>query len=175
MQEKKDHEPVFVRSKWGTNRYVYNPRNPVGAALIVGSLLLFAGLMYYLHDSTNWGRGELRDAVHGAARALEAKPQRVGFLDDYESMIRQAIDETSEGPTPAGRSISVRVNRDDPQTTDTFEISAEDVADYVVSARVHRLFAMAAPSQGLSRPTCSHPPHCTSTLWGRRPGVSRHL
>lgn len=28
-------DPVFARSAWGTNRYVYNHRNPVGLALIV--------------------------------------------------------------------------------------------------------------------------------------------
>ncbi|MEU4949041.1 hypothetical protein [Streptomyces lavendulae] len=37
-----DDEPVFKRSKWGTNRYYYNPRNPLGLTLIVISLL-FAG------------------------------------------------------------------------------------------------------------------------------------
>ncbi|WP_420078759.1 hypothetical protein ACN6AT_05780 [Streptomyces sp. JL4002] len=30
-----DDEPVFRRSKWGTNRYHYNPHNPVGLALII--------------------------------------------------------------------------------------------------------------------------------------------
>ncbi|MFC9705254.1 hypothetical protein ACFTWD_31710 [Streptomyces sp. NPDC056943] len=42
-----DDEPVFKRSKWGTSRYTYNPRNPVGLALIVISLL-FAGTMMIL-------------------------------------------------------------------------------------------------------------------------------
>lgn len=42
-----DHEPVFKRSKWGANRYYYNPRNPVGLTLIVLSLL-FAGTMLIL-------------------------------------------------------------------------------------------------------------------------------
>ncbi|WP_327381768.1 MULTISPECIES: hypothetical protein [unclassified Streptomyces] len=37
-----DDEPVFKRSKWGTNRYYCNPRNPLGLTLIVISLL-FAG------------------------------------------------------------------------------------------------------------------------------------
>ncbi|MFE0644728.1 hypothetical protein ACFW2Y_24415 [Streptomyces sp. NPDC058877] len=30
-------EPVFKKSRWGTNRYVYNPRSPVGLFLIVAS------------------------------------------------------------------------------------------------------------------------------------------
>ncbi|GAA2432947.1 hypothetical protein GCM10010191_53690 [Actinomadura vinacea] len=32
-------EPVFVRSKWGANNYVFNWRNPVGRVLIVVTLL----------------------------------------------------------------------------------------------------------------------------------------
>ncbi|MFD3817275.1 hypothetical protein ACFWRZ_19615 [Streptomyces rubiginosohelvolus] len=28
-------EPIFIRSNWGTSRYVYNPRNPVGMGLIL--------------------------------------------------------------------------------------------------------------------------------------------
>ncbi|MFD9047908.1 hypothetical protein [Streptomyces zaomyceticus] len=40
-------EPVFKRSKWGTNRYYYNPRNPVGLALIVITLI-FVGTMMIL-------------------------------------------------------------------------------------------------------------------------------
>ncbi|MFD9724058.1 hypothetical protein [Streptomyces sp. NPDC059072] len=42
-----DDEPVFKRSKWGTNRYYYNPRNPVGLALIIITLL-FVGTMMIL-------------------------------------------------------------------------------------------------------------------------------
>ncbi|GHB59531.1 hypothetical protein GCM10010347_31870 [Streptomyces cirratus] len=42
-----DDEPVFKRSKWGTNRYSYNPYNPVGLALIIVTLL-FAGTMLIL-------------------------------------------------------------------------------------------------------------------------------
>ncbi|MEU9125496.1 hypothetical protein AB0C96_37670 [Streptomyces sp. NPDC048506] len=42
-----DDEPVFKRSTWGTNRYVYNPNNPVGLALIVISLI-FAVMMMVL-------------------------------------------------------------------------------------------------------------------------------
>ncbi|GAA2656620.1 hypothetical protein ACFY7Y_33235 [Streptomyces virginiae] len=42
-----DDEPVFKRSKWGTNHYYYNPQNPVGLALIVITLL-FVGTMLIL-------------------------------------------------------------------------------------------------------------------------------
>ncbi|WP_405486618.1 hypothetical protein [Streptomyces sp. NBC_00096] len=40
-----DDEPVFKRSKWGTNRYYYNPANPLGLALIVISLLFAATML----------------------------------------------------------------------------------------------------------------------------------
>ncbi|AZM92320.1 MULTISPECIES: hypothetical protein [Streptomyces] len=42
-----DDEPVFRRSKWGTNRYSYNPHNSVGRALIIITLL-FTGTMLIL-------------------------------------------------------------------------------------------------------------------------------
>ncbi|MER5727225.1 hypothetical protein ABT084_02515 [Streptomyces sp. NPDC002138] len=35
-----DDEPVFKRSRWGTNHYYANPRNSVGRVLIVLALLL---------------------------------------------------------------------------------------------------------------------------------------
>ncbi|MET9883277.1 hypothetical protein ABZZ20_08975 [Streptomyces sp. NPDC006430] len=40
-----DDEPVFKRSKWGTNRYYYNPNNPIGLALIVIALVFTATMM----------------------------------------------------------------------------------------------------------------------------------
>ncbi|MEU2828043.1 hypothetical protein ABZ667_05130 [Streptomyces lavendulae] len=40
-----DDEPVFKRSKWGTNRYYYNPHNPVGLALIIISLVFAATML----------------------------------------------------------------------------------------------------------------------------------
>ncbi|WP_405791668.1 hypothetical protein OG753_36395 [Streptomyces sp. NBC_00029] len=40
-----DDEPVFKRSKWGTNRYHLNPDNPVGLALIVITLIFVATMM----------------------------------------------------------------------------------------------------------------------------------
>jgi len=40
-----DDEPVFKRSRWGTNRYVYNPHNPIGLALIVLSIALVAMML----------------------------------------------------------------------------------------------------------------------------------
>ncbi|MFD7527664.1 hypothetical protein ACFV8E_08610 [Streptomyces sp. NPDC059849] len=44
-----DDEPVFKKSRLGTNRYEYNPRNPVGFALIVISVLLVGGMLLLMH------------------------------------------------------------------------------------------------------------------------------
>ncbi|MFF2328799.1 MULTISPECIES: hypothetical protein [unclassified Streptomyces] len=48
----RDDEPVFIRSKWGTSRYVYNPRNPVGLALIVITLLFVAVALILMETSS---------------------------------------------------------------------------------------------------------------------------
>ncbi|WP_086824387.1 hypothetical protein [Streptomyces sp. NRRL B-24572] len=45
-----DDEPVFKKSKWGTNRYVYNPNNPIGLALIIVSSI-FAIVMILLMEN----------------------------------------------------------------------------------------------------------------------------
>ncbi|WP_338491798.1 hypothetical protein [Streptomyces sp. SJL17-4] len=45
-----DDEPVFKKSKWGTSRYVYNPNNPIGLALIVASSV-FAIVMIILMEN----------------------------------------------------------------------------------------------------------------------------
>jgi hypothetical protein len=42
-------EPVFVRSRWGGNRYVYNWRNPIGRALIVLTLIAVPLILFLLY------------------------------------------------------------------------------------------------------------------------------
>lgn len=44
-----EQEPVFKRSKWGTSRYVYNSRNPLGFALIVLTVVLVAVMLLLMH------------------------------------------------------------------------------------------------------------------------------
>ncbi|WP_406330999.1 hypothetical protein [Streptomyces sp. NBC_00203] len=100
----RDDEPVFVRSKWGTNRYVYNPNNPLGLVLIIGSLLFAAGGMYYLrasssHPDTSWSEGELRSAVHQAAQDLEKEPQYTDAYLGYGETIKGAVEQTGKGPS----------------------------------------------------------------------------
>ncbi|MFJ6866714.1 hypothetical protein ACIQRS_21340 [Streptomyces termitum] len=87
-----DHEPVFVRK----GRWVYNTRNPVARMLMLATVVGLAGFYLYVSDTGQWSESELRDAVHEAARDLEAQPRRVHF--GYDSMIRDAIEATDEGP-----------------------------------------------------------------------------
>jgi hypothetical protein len=91
-------EPVFVRSKWGTNRYVYNVNNPVGRALIVLALLIAGGVLFGLHAESTWSEGELRDAVRKGVADLEGRRHFTSLDDDHGSLITEAIRETGIGP-----------------------------------------------------------------------------
>ncbi|MFJ3702980.1 MULTISPECIES: hypothetical protein [unclassified Streptomyces] len=132
MRRDHDDEPVFRRSEWGTTRYVYNPRNPIGLALIIGSLLFAVGALYHLRASSSWSEGELRDAVHSAAGALESEDQKfASWTGGYGSMIRDAIEDSGEGPSTGG-AVSVSevddtYDQDADATVDRFEVSTEDV------------------------------------------------
>ncbi|CAM5406413.1 hypothetical protein [Streptomyces badius] len=131
MSKGHDDEPIFIRSNWGTSRYVYNPRNPVGMGLIIGSLLFAAVFLYSLHSRSSWSEGELRDAVHVAVRDLEATPQTLGsWTGSYASMIRDALEKSGKGPSTGGLHVE---DADDPYdkdadpAVDLFEVTAEDV------------------------------------------------
>ncbi|MEW9517388.1 hypothetical protein [Streptomyces tubercidicus] len=45
-----DYEPVFKKSNWGTNRYVYNPNNPVGVVLIILSVVFALVMMFMMKE-----------------------------------------------------------------------------------------------------------------------------
>ncbi|MEU6888868.1 hypothetical protein ABZ918_27360 [Streptomyces viridosporus] len=100
-------EPVFIRSRWGTNRYVYNPHSPVGLALILLPFLVAAGVFLWLHDDGEWSDDELRTAVHEAAARLEAGPRIVDASRGLAPAIGDAIERTGEGP-----SFGARVSRE---------------------------------------------------------------
>ncbi|MEV5311578.1 hypothetical protein [Streptomyces sp. NPDC052610] len=90
-------EPVFLRER-GT-RFVYNPRNPIGLALIVLTVVGVIAYMYHLHDSSQWSEDEFRDAVREAEQRLEAEPQRIlGFSIGYEDLIQEAVEEADDAP-----------------------------------------------------------------------------
>ncbi|MFE3740374.1 hypothetical protein [Streptomyces sp. NPDC059134] len=103
--DRDDADRVFIRSKWGAGRYVYNPHNPVGRALIVGSLLFAAGGMFLLYHpgllgaSDDWDGKELRTAVTGAAgelsREAQLGPGSAGV--PYESILSERIARVGRG------------------------------------------------------------------------------
>ncbi|MEU0301978.1 hypothetical protein ABZ252_21290 [Streptomyces sp. NPDC006175] len=139
MSRDSDDEPALIRSEWGTSRYVYNPADPVGLALIIGSLLFAGGMAYTLHDSGTWSEGELREAVHSAVRTLEGSEQTVGsWSGGYDGLIRDAIRESGEGPSYGGVSVSPPYDRDAPGAVDRFEVTVEDVDTvYCLSVSPH--------------------------------------
>ncbi|OII60551.1 hypothetical protein BJP40_09805 [Streptomyces sp. CC53] len=127
-----DHdEPVFKRIG---GRWAYNPGNPVGRALIVGSLLFAVAMMYGLHASSRWSEGELRDAVHAAADALEGQPQRNGTIafSGYAGIVEDAVEATGTGPEYAlglhVAEMNSETDGDGPGTAaaDRFEITTDD-------------------------------------------------
>lgn len=104
MRHDDDHEPVFIRSKWGTNGYVYNHRNPVGRTLIVLSLLVAGAGLLMMPGRPSFGEGDLRDAVHEATDALAARPHT---LSEYGSpaqqiadLIEEAVDDADDSWLP---------------------------------------------------------------------------
>ncbi|GAA2569624.1 MULTISPECIES: hypothetical protein [Streptomyces] len=104
-----DADRPFIRSKWGTNRYVYNPHSPVGRALIVGSLLLVVGGVYLirhpdlLSSSDGWEGSELRSAVTDAtaelSRESEFGPGGTAFEDVLEAAIARHGGGSKAAPT----------------------------------------------------------------------------
>jgi hypothetical protein len=111
-------EPVFTRSKWGTNRYVYNANNPVGLALTVISLLAPIVLVVAFQTHWSWSDGELRDAVQQANRTLDGSihdPYRYTSISDH---IRDAVESSGSGP---GSGALVR-----DEGHDEYEISTDD-------------------------------------------------
>ncbi|MFI1223538.1 MULTISPECIES: hypothetical protein [unclassified Streptomyces] len=132
MSKGHDDEPIFIRSKWGTNRYVYNSNNPIGVGLIIGSLLFAAGGLYYLFASSAWSEGELRDAVHAAVRDIESEPHTFSsWTGGYDSLIRDAVEESGEGPSSGGGVYVDDANdpydKDADRSVDRFEVTAKDV------------------------------------------------
>ncbi|MEV6199047.1 hypothetical protein AB0M64_03630 [Streptomyces sp. NPDC051771] len=91
-------EPVFVRSGWGTGRYVYNHRNPVGLALIVLASLVALGVLFGARAESTWSEGELRDAVRRAVADLEGKGHYTTLAGDRGFLIAEAIQESGIGP-----------------------------------------------------------------------------
>ncbi|WP_189945560.1 hypothetical protein [Streptomyces roseolus] len=118
---------MFVRR----GRWVYNTRSPVARVLMFVTVVGLIGFYLYVSDTGQWSESELRDAVHEAAGDLEAQPQRVHF--GYDSLIRDAIEATDEGPVA---DLVIRPTDDDTKggvvgspTEDSFEISAAHMSE----------------------------------------------
>lgn len=123
----RDDDPIFIRRR-GYPRYVYNAKNPVGRALLVGSVVFVIGFAYHLFDGSRWSEGEFREAVHGAARRLEAEPQVLRGHAGYGDLIEEAVRGTGKGP----EHTVVRVEEIDGSDlagggADVFEIGTDDV------------------------------------------------
>jgi hypothetical protein len=134
-REHPDDDRVFVRSNWGTNRYVYNPHNPVGRVLIVGSLLFAVGGLYVMSHPDlfrgGWDGDDLRTAVTGATAQLSQ--DRTGPGTDtglYEDILTQDIAQHGQGPEDA---LTVTLASDPPESTVWYG-GTED-ADFSVKAR----------------------------------------
>ncbi|MGW4052954.1 hypothetical protein ACWENA_19190 [Streptomyces sp. NPDC004779] len=93
-----DDEHVLVRSRWGTSRYVYNHRNPVGLALIVLTPLLALGALIGMRAESTWSEGELRDAVHAGIQRLDGGRHYTVLEGDHGGLITEAIRRSGIGP-----------------------------------------------------------------------------
>ncbi|WP_406861687.1 hypothetical protein ABZO31_14880 [Streptomyces sp. HUAS MG47] len=91
-------EPVFIRSKWGTSRYVYNHNNPVGLALIILTPIIAFGALFLMQAESSWSDGELRDAVRQANRTLDGSVHAPYVHSSVSIHIRDAVEETGVGP-----------------------------------------------------------------------------
>ncbi|MFD4370079.1 hypothetical protein [Streptomyces sp. NPDC058486] len=91
-------EPVLIRSRWGTSRYVYNHRNPVGLALIVLTPLIALGVLIGMSAESSWSEGELRDAVHAGIQRLDGGRHYTSLESDHGLLITEAIRESGIGP-----------------------------------------------------------------------------
>lgn len=106
-----DPDRIFVRSRWGDRRYVYNPYNPIGRALIAGTVLVAVVALFLLHRSSvrgasgDWSEKELRKAVTAATAELasdaEFGPGSVGYEEILQSGIAEAAHRAERGLTVA--------------------------------------------------------------------------
>ncbi|MEU7582765.1 hypothetical protein AB0B50_34890 [Streptomyces sp. NPDC041068] len=138
------HEPVFKRSAWGTSRYVYNPGNPIGFALIIAAVLFAGGGMYYMYSSSRWSEGELRDAVYAVTEDLDGSydgsPEgyESGYGGGYAERIRRELEATDGAPKTGLRVNGTSGDRYEVGTAHTDHLYCMHVArkDYLIRADV---------------------------------------
>ncbi|MFF1510413.1 hypothetical protein [Streptomyces sp. NPDC058326] len=115
-------EPVLIRSTWGTSRYVYNHRNPVGLALIVLTPLIALGVLFGMRAESTWSEGELRDAVGKGVQDLDGKQHYTSLEGNHGSLIAEAIRESGIGP---GLGVDTREEEGGGYTVSTEDTEAE--------------------------------------------------
>ncbi|WP_406529252.1 hypothetical protein [Streptomyces sp. I8-5] len=115
-------EPVFIRSKLGTSRYVYNHRNPVGLALIILTPLVALGVLFGMQAESTWSEGELRDAVRKGVRDLSGKRHYTSLEGNHGYLIAEAIREGGIGP---GRGVDTREEEGGGYTVSTEDTETE--------------------------------------------------
>ncbi|MEU9126155.1 hypothetical protein AB0C96_41205 [Streptomyces sp. NPDC048506] len=135
-ESRDDADRIFVRSRWGTNRYVYNPHNPIGCALVVGSLLFAAGGMYLLkHDpgllsgTEDWDGGQLRSAASAATVELSNDAEFGPGTINYPDILRAAIAKHGHGSKDA---LTVTLASETPESAVFY--GGTEKADYSVTA-----------------------------------------
>ncbi|MEW2489515.1 hypothetical protein [Streptomyces sp. NPDC048411] len=112
-----------------------NPHNPVGRALIIGSLLFAVGGMYFLYHpgllsgSDNWDGDELRSGVTAATAKLSSEAQFGPGTINYEEILQAGIAEKGHSSQDA---VTVTLASEPPDSA-VFNGGAEQ-ADYTVTA-----------------------------------------
>ncbi|MFE0705220.1 hypothetical protein [Streptomyces sp. NPDC058872] len=112
-------EPVFVRSRWGTNRHVFNHRNPVGRALIVIVPVAALAALYLLWSGPEWSGAELREGVRTADRTLNGRVYAEHVDPSVGDLIQEAVENSGAGPD-GGVDVSKQYG-----TGDSYQIGAD--------------------------------------------------
>lgn len=120
---------------WGTSRYVYNHRNPLGLALIVLVPLIAVGGYLHLQASSTWSRDELRAAVRGAAASMEREPHVSSSSLGYGRVIEEAVDAEEQGPPHGGFRVHDLRERSqdtgvDPGAGGDYEVTSKDAGAF---------------------------------------------
>ncbi|AXE23751.1 hypothetical protein C0216_10000 [Streptomyces globosus] len=143
-------EPVFVRSRWGTSRYVYNHRNPVGLALIVITPLIALGVLFGLRADWTWGEGEFRDAVRKGVKDLEGARQYTTPESDHHFIVSGAVRDSGIGP---GHGVHASKAKNGGYTVGTEDTETEYCVFLSLTRAEERILLPGAPvdAEALSR------------------------
>ncbi|MFI7241696.1 hypothetical protein [Streptomyces qinglanensis] len=130
---------ILIRSRWGTNRYVFNFRNPVACVVFAGLALLACGLLYAsAHpDTPQWEEKELRSAVKKATAELSEESQIGPGLPGYGEVLQSRIaghGPHSESLLSSDQEARVVVALASPQPEHDYFGDSVEEADYTITA-----------------------------------------